>query len=89
MSGVGDITVSNWLSTLVHDHHALSRITPLQVDLAGICALLRSSVEAAAHNGLPMRKQDLVLKPQEKLVDLVRKSREQALRGAEEPDEAG
>jgi CRISPR-associated protein Csb1 len=64
-------------------------IVPLQLDLAAVCSLLLRSIHAAARNGLSMREQDLVLQPQQKLLDLVRKSRDQALRGAEEEDDVG
>jgi CRISPR-associated protein Csb1 len=62
---------------------------PLQLDLAATCSLLKRSVQTAGRNGLSMRDQDLLLHPQEKLLALVRKSRDQALRGAEEVDDAG
>jgi CRISPR-associated protein Csb1 len=61
----------------------------LSLDLDGVCTLLRSATEAAARHGLEMREHDLVLRPQDKLLELVRKSREQALGGVEEADEAG
>jgi CRISPR-associated protein Csb1 len=61
----------------------------LPLNLKTVCALLKNAVDEAASNGLPMRQEDLVLRPQDKLLELVRKSREQALRGVEERDEQG
>jgi CRISPR-associated protein Csb1 len=59
---------------------------PLVLDLAIVCALFRQAAETATREGLPMRQTDLVLRPQAKLLELVRKSRQLALRGEGEPD---
>jgi CRISPR-associated protein Csb1 len=59
-----------------------SEILPL--DLATACALFRDTAALAASNGLAMRNTDLLLQPQDKLLELVRKSRDLALHGAED-----
>lgn len=60
---------------------------PLPVDLRSACALFTALAEQASANGLAMRDSDLVLQPQEKLLALVRKSRDQALTGEAEADD--
>jgi CRISPR-associated protein Csb1 len=62
-------------------------VKPLSLDLQAVCTLFGKSVEAAASEGIAMRESDLVLQPQEKLLELVRRSRQQALRGEAEPEE--
>jgi hypothetical protein len=62
-------------------------VHPLALDLPTVCTLFRQAVDAAARQGLSMRTTDLVPKPQDKLLELVRRSRHLALRGEGEPDE--
>ncbi len=62
---------------------------PLALDLATICALFHEAAKAAGREGLAMRQTDLMLQPQDKLLELVRRSRQQALRGEGEADEQG
>lgn len=59
---------------------------PLAVDLASVRDVLRAAVARAAAAGLKWRDTDIVLTPQPKLVGLVVKSREKALRGEVEPE---
>ena len=59
----------------------------IALDLATVCALFHQAAETAGREGLPMRQTDLVLQPQDKLLELVRRSRQLALRGEGEPEE--
>lgn len=52
------------------------------------CALVQQAAERAAAGSVRWRGSDLTLKPQEKLVSLVLQSRELALRGAEDAEDA-
>jgi CRISPR-associated protein Csb1 len=56
------------------------------LDFRQACELLKSAVERTASLDLRWRDDDLVLQPQSKLVELVKKSREKALRGEEEAE---
>lgn len=62
-------------------------IEPLPIDLPAACALFTALAEQAASHGLAMRDSDLMLHPQEKLLALVRKSRDLALKGEAEADD--
>ncbi|MGE4046218.1 MAG: type I-U CRISPR-associated RAMP protein Csb1/Cas7u [Acetobacteraceae bacterium] len=62
------------------------RSTPLGLDLQAVCDLFAGAVRNAARHGLAMRDGDLILQPQEKLLEMVRRSRQQALRGEAEPE---
>jgi CRISPR-associated protein Csb1 len=59
---------------------------PLALDLPTVCSLFRQAAEAATRDGLFMRTTDLVLQPQDKLLELVHRSRQLALQGEAEPD---
>ena len=59
----------------------------LALDLQAVCGLFHLGVEAASLNNLRMGEKDLILQPQEKLLELVSRSRQQALRGETEPEE--
>lgn len=59
---------------------------PLVLDYEQARALLAVSCERTAEQGLKWRGEDLVLKPQAKLVELVRASRDQALEGVADDD---
>ncbi len=63
------------------------RTEPLSIDLPAACALFTALAAQAAAEGLAMRDSDLLLLPQEKLLDLVRKSRDLALTGEAEADD--
>ncbi len=69
---------------IVRPNGATDEVT---LDFAGACALVKSSADAAAQKGLRWRKDDLVLKPQPKLVELVKRSRDLALEGVAEAEE--
>jgi CRISPR-associated protein Csb1 len=61
---------------------------PIELDFDIACRLLNDASEAAKSAGIAWKSKDLVLKPQKKLVDLVKASRELALQGeAEAADE--
>jgi CRISPR-associated protein Csb1 len=61
---------------------------PIEIDFDVACRLVNEASEAAKSAGIPWKSNDLVLKPQEKLVGLVKASRELALQGeAEAGDE--
>lgn len=57
---------------------------PFALDLEAAVALFREAVDAAKAAGLPWNDDDLVLKPQAKLVKLVEESRKKALQGEAE-----
>ncbi|MGE0759030.1 MAG: type I-U CRISPR-associated RAMP protein Csb1/Cas7u [Pirellulaceae bacterium] len=59
---------------------------PLTVDLPTACTLFSRGVETATTHGLTMRGGDLILQPQDKLLEMVRRSRQQALRGEAESE---
>lgn len=58
----------------------------VEIDLRAATALLQEAASAAEAAGAAWNEEDLVLKPQAKLVDLVKRSRERALSGVEEPE---
>lgn len=58
----------------------------ISVDFETAAKLFQEAASAARDAGVPWNAEDLVLKPQDKLVELVKKSRELALAGAEEPE---
>jgi CRISPR-associated protein Csb1 len=60
------------------------RVEKLEVTYEEACALLKAAVSAAKAQKLPWREDDLQLVPQPKLVELVLRSRDQAIRGVEE-----
>lgn len=60
---------------------------PFECTLEEACALVEKASKAAADAGIRWRDTDLVLAPQDKLVALVKASRERALQGVEESDE--
>jgi CRISPR-associated protein Csb1 len=62
-------------------------VEPFELTLDAACALVAEAVARAARFDLRWRDTDLVLKPQPKLVELVKQSREKALAGVVE-DEA-
>lgn len=59
------------------------RAEKFEVDFAGAATLCESAAAAATKAGLQWRDTDLILQPQDQLVELVKRSREQALAGAE------
>jgi CRISPR-associated protein Csb1 len=68
--------------------HANGEAEPINLDFDIVCRLLKEASEAAKSAGMAWKPKDLVLKPQEKLVGLVKASRELALQGeAEAADE--
>lgn len=69
--------------------HADGTTEPLALNLDEACRLFLSAANAASTNGLVVRQKDLMLEPQDKLIELVRKSREKALRGEESSAEEG
>lgn len=60
----------------------------IEFDFARACQLVKEAANAARAAGLPWNETDLSLKPQGKLVELVKLSREKALQGEAEPDDA-
>ena len=61
---------------------------PIKIDFIEACRLVTEAARAAAAGGVPWNADDLVLRPQEKLVRLVSESRRLALQGeAEAGDE--
>jgi len=58
----------------------------VDVDFEAAAKLLKQAASAAENAGVPWNAEDLLLKPQAKLVELVKQSRERALAGAEEPE---
>lgn len=69
--------------------HANGSTHELTLDLKTICRLFRASVDAAAEGGVAMQDTDLTVQPQEKLLELVRRSRQKALRGEADPEDVG
>ena len=68
--------------------HANGEVEPIEFDFDVACRLVKEAAAAAKSAGIPWKSKDLVLKPQEKLVGLVKASRELALQGeAEAGDE--
>jgi CRISPR-associated protein Csb1 len=59
-------------------------VEPVALDFDIACRLVREATEAAKSAGITWNAEDLVLKPQDKLVRLVSASRELALQGASE-----
>lgn len=59
-------------------------IEPFALDYEGACALLREAHDRAAKEGVRWLDEDVVLQPQPKLVELVRRSRDRALQGEAE-----
>jgi CRISPR-associated protein Csb1 len=59
---------------------------PLAVDLSAVGCLFHAAVRQASDHGLAMRESDLLLQPQEKFVQMIRKSRELALKGEADED---
>lgn len=59
-----------------------------ELTLEAAATLLKEAAGAAAKAGVAWRKEDLRLKPQKKLVELVTRSRAQALKGIAEAEEA-
>jgi CRISPR-associated protein Csb1 len=57
---------------------------PIELDFDVACRLVKEAKEAAKSAGIAWKSKDLVLKPQEKLVGLVKESRELALQGEAE-----
>lgn len=57
---------------------------PFALDFAAAAELLKAAVAAAARHDVRWREGDLLLAPQGKLVDLVKRSREKALAGEED-----
>ncbi len=76
---------------LVHSFEivrANGQAEPIELDFDVACRLVNEASEAAKAASIPWNSKDLVLKPQEKLVGLVKASRELALQGeAEAADE--
>jgi CRISPR-associated protein Csb1 len=62
---------------------------PVTIDFDAASRLLKEAMEAAKSVGMGWNSDDLILKPQEKLVRLVSASRELALQGESEPDDLG
>jgi CRISPR-associated protein Csb1 len=60
----------------------------VELSVDGAVALLKSAAGRAAEMGIRWNSQDLVLEPQPKLVELVRQSRELALKGEPETEQA-
>jgi CRISPR-associated protein Csb1 len=60
---------------------------PVELDFDVACRLVNEASEVAKSAGIAWQSKDLVLKPQEKLVGLVRASRELALQGETEADD--
>lgn len=69
--------------------HANGSVDALNVSSADAFGLVNHAAEKAADAGVSWRKEDLVLSPQQKLVELVRLSRGRALEGASGEDEEG
>jgi CRISPR-associated protein Csb1 len=68
--------------------HANGQAETIELDFDVACRLLKEAAAAAKSASIPWKSDDLVLKPQEKLVGLVKASRELALQGeAEAGDE--
>ena len=68
--------------------HANGEAEPMEFDFDVACRLVKEAAEAAKSAGIAWKSKDLALKPQEKLVGLVKASRELALQGeAEAGDE--
>ena len=68
--------------------HANGQADPIELDFAAACRLVTEASEAAKSAGIPWKSKDVVLQPQQKLVGLVKASRELALQGeAEAGDE--
>jgi CRISPR-associated protein Csb1 len=68
--------------------HANGEAEPINLNFDIACRLLNEASEAAKSTSISWKSKDLVLKPQEKLVGLVKASRELALQGeAEAADE--
>lgn len=59
---------------------------PFPLDFRQACDLTKAAVDRAASLDVPWRGKDLVLEPQAKLVELVKQSREKALRGEAETE---
>ncbi len=57
---------------------------PFPLGYEDACALLKDAYADAASHGVHWREKDIVLNPQKKLVELVKRSREKALQGEEE-----
>jgi CRISPR-associated protein Csb1 len=65
------------------------RAEPINLDFDIACRLMKEATEATKSANIPWKSKDLVLQPQEKLVGLVKASRELALQGeAEAADES-
>ena len=60
---------------------------PVELDFDVACRLVNEASEVANSAGIGWKSKDLVLKPQGKLVGLVRASRELALQGEPEADD--
>ncbi len=68
--------------------HANGQADPIDLDFDGASRLLKEAVGAANSAGIAWKSEDLLLKPQEKLVGLVKASRELALQGEAEAGDA-
>jgi CRISPR-associated protein Csb1 len=62
-------------------------VEEVALSFSGACALVRTALDTATQKGLTWRRDDVVLKPQPKLVELVTQSRELALEGLTEGEE--
>jgi CRISPR-associated protein Csb1 len=62
---------------------------PFALDYEEACALVKAAHERASSHGVRWLDEDIVLTPQAKLVELVKRSREKALEGEPDPDAKG
>ena len=62
------------------------RTEPFSLDFRQACDLTKAAVDRAASLDVRWREKDLVLEPQAKLVELVKLSRQRALRGEAEAE---
>lgn len=69
--------------------HFDGRTEPISLDLAAARDLYTSACKALPDSGFQLRSEPVMLKPQEKLVHIVRESQRKALEDAAAPDEEG
>jgi CRISPR-associated protein Csb1 len=69
--------------------HADGTSSPCEFDFASVCKLVANCAGRAAEGGLRWHDHDLLLRPQPKLVELVKRSRQHALQteGVDQPEE--